>query len=79
MSDCYVMKKGDLLQCEKCGLKIEIVEECSKGSERGCNCTFSCCDQPLSEVLESCVNTMTAGHARTDSYFGNPCDDGRSG
>ena len=52
MTRCDEMREGDLYVCEKCGLEIEIVEECNhedgEEADETCHITeFMCCGEPL--------------------------------
>lgn len=53
MTRCDEMREGDVYTCDKCGLEIEIIEECShedgEESEETCRIEeFMCCGEPLS-------------------------------
>ena len=47
---CYELKKGDILVCDECGFKMEIIEECGENcKKRGC-CDVTelmCCGEPM--------------------------------
>lgn len=52
MVHCHEMKKGQIFQCEDCGLELRVVNECKEcgtdANECDCGeCTFVCCDKPL--------------------------------
>jgi hypothetical protein len=53
MARCDEMREGEVWVCEKCGLEIEIVEECvhEDGEEAAETCRvdeFMCCGEPMS-------------------------------
>jgi hypothetical protein len=53
MARCDEMREGEVYFCERCGLEIEVIEECSheEGEEPDEVCRlaeFSCCGEPLS-------------------------------
>ena len=52
MARCDEMHEGDVYVCEKCGLEIEVVAECSHddGEEADETCRleeFVCCGEPM--------------------------------
>jgi hypothetical protein len=51
MTRCDEMREGDVYVCDKCGLEIEIVEECNHDDEEAddvCRIEeFTCCGEPL--------------------------------
>jgi hypothetical protein len=52
MPHCHEMKKGQIYGCKECGLKLQVIEECTScGTDVGeCKhetCEFACCDEPL--------------------------------
>ncbi len=53
MTRCDEMREGDVYVCEKCGLEIEVLEECNhedgEEAEETCHIEeFRCCGEPLS-------------------------------
>ena len=52
MARCDEMREGDVYYCERCGLEIEVIEECSHedGEEAEETCRveeFVCCGEPM--------------------------------
>ena len=52
MTRCDDMREGDVYVCEKCGLEIEVIEECShedgEEAEETCRIAeFMCCGEHL--------------------------------
>ena len=52
MARCDEMREGDVYRCERCGLEIEIIEECShddgEEAEESCRVEeFVCCGEPM--------------------------------
>ncbi len=52
MVRCDEMREGEIYCCEKCGLEIEVIAECSheEGDEAEETCRiegFTCCGEPL--------------------------------
>ena len=52
MPECHEMKKGQILNCEDCGLELEVIKECEEcGPEsESCallECTFKCCGKEI--------------------------------
>ncbi len=41
-------KKGERYRCEKCGMEIQVTEDCKCGA--GHHARFECCGQPLARV-----------------------------
>ncbi len=56
MARCDDMREGDVYRCERCGLEIEVVEECSHDEEDAdetCRAEeFVCCGEPMTLVEE---------------------------
>jgi hypothetical protein len=52
MARCDEMREGDVFVCERCGLEIEVIEECSHddedADETGRVEEFVCCGEPMS-------------------------------
>ena len=52
MARCDEMREGDVYYCERCGLEIEVLEECvhddGEEAEEVCSIEeFTCCGQPM--------------------------------
>jgi len=56
MTNCHVMKKGEIYVCEGCGIEIQVIKECKDVGtpaeeccchDEGSSYTFSCCGKPL--------------------------------
>ena len=51
MARCDEMHEGDVYVCEKCGLEIEVIEECSHDNDDAdetCRVEeFVCCGEPM--------------------------------
>jgi hypothetical protein len=52
MARCDEMREGDIYYCERCGLEIEVIEECEhedgEDAEEVCSVEeFTCCGQPM--------------------------------
>lgn len=52
MTRCDEMREGDIYHCERCGLEIEVVEECDHDDDEDADevCSieeFMCCGQPM--------------------------------
>ncbi len=52
MARCDEMREGEIYVCERCGLEIEVVEECShedgEDAEEVCRVDeFICCGEPM--------------------------------
>jgi hypothetical protein len=51
MARCDDLHEGDVYVCEKCGLEIEVIEECSHDDEDAdetCRVEeFVCCGEPM--------------------------------
>ena len=55
MPHCHEMKKGQIYACGDCGLKLQVIEECTEcvDAEGECaheECEFTCCDTPMTLV-----------------------------
>jgi len=44
---CSVLKKGQLISCEECGITFEVVSECSSGCGDDCEITLNCCGKEM--------------------------------
>lgn len=52
MPHCHEMKKGQVYACEECGLKLQVVDECTSCGTavdecKHETCEFTCCNEPL--------------------------------
>jgi hypothetical protein len=52
MARCDEMREGDVYVCERCGLEIEVIEECGHedGDDADETCRieeFVCCGEPM--------------------------------
>ena len=52
MPHCHEMKKGQIYGCAECGLKLQVIEECTEciteeGECKHETCEFTCCDESM--------------------------------
>ena len=56
MPNCHEMRKGEIYVCEKCGLELQVIQECkdagTPADDCECHgdadpCAFSCCGDQL--------------------------------
>jgi len=55
MPKCHDLKKGEVYVCNDCGLKLEVVQECTcNESTQDCacytkpeSCSFTCCGEEM--------------------------------
>ncbi|AGF97984.1 MULTISPECIES: hypothetical protein [Methanosarcina] len=46
--NCTNLKQGQILVCEKCGLELEVVNQCGDGHcSMGCKGDIDCCGEPM--------------------------------
>ena len=49
--NCHEMKQDQVYSCRTCGLEIQVKTECCDSGKShedcGCECVFSCCEEPL--------------------------------